>query len=366
MKNSDSKKHLLCFVTHAPTFESCFPVLERLSTRNKVDVDIIVSDRLIHKDVYIKNTLAQSGMNFRIQSRLKIELFSFSELKHADAILSHSDPYAYRKASRPRDHYLPASGTPQIFIQHGLIQTGLNWGDVNSDSNWYSDLILCWEGNTSEYSDNLKSDIRHKVKQTGFIKKQYSTPTPLAPDLEQFFSGFRQRLLVCTSFGDQISRFGMDTQKQLYQMLDQFCERNPDILLIIRPHRARNEKLEKEQIDLVQKKRQNLINMDRYRGPFAYSTIQDGLAICDAVVSHASTTILDALYANKPCAALENQMLQLNSLPQVDDIASLEDFSTNLQNIDPKVEYLRQSYGEIDKNLDRASIHIETFMEQLP
>ena len=149
-------------------------------------------------------------------------------------------------------------------------------------------------------------------------------------------------------------------------MLDQFCERNPDVLLVVRPHRARNEIVEKELIDLVQAKRGNFIDMDRYQGPFSYSTIHDGLAVCDGVVSHASTTILDALYSGLPSAVLENRLSRLNSLPKVDDLLSLEAFSKNLRQFRPKDNALRKNYGEIDENLDRAAGYIEDYMAQIP
>jgi len=301
-------------------------------------------------------------LRFRYQTRLRIELFSYLAIKRADAILSHSDPLAYRKNSRPRDTFLPVSGTPQIFVQHGMLQSGVNWPYGELGIRWYSKLLLWWDEYDSIESSFIKDDISTRVKKVGFIKKAYASARPLPESMKAFWAKFHQRLLVCTNFGDHLARSGKGDQLEFYDICDHFCARNPEILLVLRPHRGRPQPEFKTAEQTLLDKHSNLVIMDRYEGEFAYSTIHDSLGICDGVVSHVSSSILDAIYSDIPVAVLQNRWPKLNSLPNVTDLDSLEAFSRSVPEIDPKNNDVYRIYGAVDENIDRAAGEVEDFL----
>ncbi|MFV2034201.1 MAG: hypothetical protein ACC631_03655, partial [Halocynthiibacter sp.] len=101
---------------------------------------------------------------------------------------------------------------------------------------------------------------------------------------------------------------------------------------------------------------------DRYQGDFAYSTIHDCLNIADGVISHASSAVLDSIYAGRPTAVLDNDWASLGSLPQVGDLAGMQSFVDRLDDIDPVDNDVHRHFGDLDENLDRASAHIEEMM----
>ena len=73
-------------------------------------------------------------------------------------------------------------------------------------------------------------------------------------------------------------------------------------------------------------KNSNFIISDRWAGPMKYSEIVDVLAEVDACISHASTAVLDAVFQSVPTAVLQNQWPQFSSLPQIENLASAENF----------------------------------------
>ncbi|MFV2034200.1 MAG: hypothetical protein ACC631_03650, partial [Halocynthiibacter sp.] len=241
MAINTAKKRLLCYVTHSPLFESCFPVLERLHRRGRIEVDLVLARRLLKTDPGLRDVFASTGLRPRLQSRARIELLSFSEMKRADAVLVHTDPYGNRKNSRLRDRFLPASRTPAIFVQHGLTQGGVNWEWQTLGHHWYADLLLWWESFDPEKSGFIKDDIRARVRRVGFIKKSFIAPRGFAPPLAGFLSQFRTRLLVCTCFPGQEFRFSDQNLKAAYEMFARFCRQNPDVLLLLRPHRGKQD-----------------------------------------------------------------------------------------------------------------------------
>ena len=151
---------------------------------------------------------------------------------------------------------------------------------------------------------------------------------------------------------------------QFYKIFDDFCARNPDVLLMIRAHRGKQNTDGKPLDEVLADKYRNVIIMDRYSGDFAYSSIHDGLSICDGMISHASTAVLDGLYSGKPTGVLDNRWDDLNSLPSITSLASLEAFSNDLDEIDPRDNDVMARFGDIESNLDLAAGHIETMMLQ--
>lgn len=64
--SKSGKKKLLCYIIHAPLFESCFPLLERLNERGKIEVDLVIGARLPRTDPGIasayRNRVCASGI----------------------------------------------------------------------------------------------------------------------------------------------------------------------------------------------------------------------------------------------------------------------------------------------------------------
>ena len=121
----DVKRKLICFIAHAPHFESCLPILAAVHNRGNVEVVPIVNKRFKKTEKNLLTSFENTGLKPNFKSRFYIELLSFIAIRNADAILTYGDPLALSNTIRPRDKYLVSSGIPSIFIQHGLLQYGV-------------------------------------------------------------------------------------------------------------------------------------------------------------------------------------------------------------------------------------------------
>jgi hypothetical protein len=336
--------------------------LAAVHKRGNVKVVPIVNRRLKRTDQKLLTAFHKVGLIPVFRSRAYIELLSFFSMKRADAVLSYGDPLAMPKKIRMRDRCLVASKVPSIFAQHGLIQEGINidWTHLRPD--WYSRRILWWEDYNPEKAPFLSKDVGARVRKVGFIKKNYMDAKQFPKDLIDFINSFRQRLLVCTTIPGQGHRFDDANLAETYDMFDQFCTRNPDVLVLMRPHRGKQDQRGKDYDSKLSAKHRNVIVMDRYSGDFAYTNIHDCLAVSDLVLGHASSATLDSVYSGLPTAVLHNDWVSFQHLDQVTDLASLEKFCAQLGCVDVFDNETRKHFGELDDNLDRAAFYIEEAM----
>ena len=356
------KKRLTCLIAHAPHLECCLPILDRVAARGHVGVDLVLNRRMLTTDPEISSVLENSAINTIVRSRSYIELFSYCSLRRADAVLSYGDPIALNNRFRLKDRYLLASKTPSIFVQHGLIQEGVNLDSDWVGTKWYADLILWWSEQTQTPPAFINDAIKTKAKVVGFIKKNLMPPCDFPTEFLKSIEKFEKRILVCTSIPRRNKRFTEDRLTQLYRMLDDYCRRHPEHLILLRPHRARKASMGGDAVKVLSDTHENLMVMDRHSGPFAYSTMHHSLQLSDAVVAHASSAVLDALYTDQPTAVLQNDWEGLDGLPNIVDLVGLDEFIAASDDFDIKHNHVRTRFGEIETNLDRAAKQIETYM----
>ncbi len=352
-------KKVLCFIAHAPHLESCLPILAGLQKRGNVQVIPVVSRRLKKIEPSLVNAFKELGLEPVFRSRFSLELLSYFLMKRADAVLSYGDPLALPNNIRMRDWYLVWSKTPSIFIQHGLLQEGItqDWEHLKSD--WYASRILWWDDFYPEKTPFLTLETGARIRKVGFIKKNHMKPRIFSDAVMQKINNYRQRLLVCTTSPEIEYRFGQANLEQTYEMFNQFCTRNPDVLILMRPHRGKQNTRGKDLDDALVQKQDNIIIMDRYDGDFSYTNIHDCLPLCDAVLTHVSSATLDAVYANLPTAILHNYWESMDGLPQVTDLESLEVFMEQTASVDIFTNTTRKIFGELDSNVDRAAKYVE-------
>ena len=358
-------KNLICIISHGPHFESCFPILVALHARDQINVIPLVNRRLKKTEPNIIQAFKNTGLKPKFRSRLWLELLSYFEIKNADAILTYGDPLALPNKLRMRDHYLTASRTPSIFVQHGLMQEGINCDCPSLTKVWYSSRILWWEDYVHSDCPFLTEETGSRIRKVGFIKKNYIPPQSFSKYLMRFIRSFKKTLLVCTTIPGHEDRFDDENVTRTYKMFDIFCSQNPNVLMLLRPHRGKQDQRGKNLDGALVSKHNNILVMDRYSGPFKYTNIHDSLAISDMVLCHASSVALDAVYADLPMALLHNDWKTFKDFPQVSDLEGLQWFVDHADTIDLFNNKSRMHFGELDSNLQIAAEHIEKMMDVL-
>ena len=106
-----------------------------------------------------------------------------------------------------------------------------------------------------------------------------------------------------------------------------------------------------------------MIRSERHYGIMTMAPINDVMALADSVISHPSTTILDAVYEDKPVAVMNSSHRKFEWLPNVDNLQDftkfIEDDSARAQSIT-----LRKICDNVSNNLDKAARIIEQQMNK--
>jgi hypothetical protein len=88
------KKRLLCAIPHSPAFDSCFPLLERLQARGRVEPFVLLGPRLRQVEPRAEAAVRRAGVPYGAASLLRLELLAAWDILRSDAVLTHSDPLA--------------------------------------------------------------------------------------------------------------------------------------------------------------------------------------------------------------------------------------------------------------------------------
>jgi len=108
----------------------------------------------------------------------------------------------------------------------------------------------------------------------------------------------------------------------------------------------------------------NIIRSERHYGIMAMATINDVMALVDCVISHPSTTILDAVYEGKPVAVMNSFQRIFECLPNVDNLDNFTRFVEDCLPHTPNTA-LREIYGNVSDNLDKAASIVEQQMNNI-
>lgn len=351
---------LLCVLPHMPAFDSCFPLAARLHARGRVKVRVITGPRIRKTEPRVVRAIAGSGIAAEHRSLLDSEVFVLGAMLRADAVLTHSDPIAYGKRTRPRDAYARALAKPVVFVQHGLKQMRLHYAEVPGQAQAYhADLMLLWRALTEAERANVAGDPRIEV--TGLLKQNLLPIAPPVPPLAQKIAASRQVVLICHNYGHESALYPDGARDAAFAAWREVFAARPDILFLIRAHRGRKIPDHDAAVGGLVAGLDNVLVSDRHEGLMKFATINDILAVSDRVVTHPSTVVLDALSEGRPVAMLDNHLDELNALPRADSAA---DFLAWLGADDPlgAGRAVIEAYGDVDANLNRAAAVVEAHL----
>jgi hypothetical protein len=353
---------ILTFITSRPAFEISFPILERVHLRGRVAPHLVLRSRLRDRDPRYGQVVRASGISASWQTIGRIEVLGLASYWMADAIYAHVDPMAQFKKARLRDRALKASGCPLFYIQHGMIQWGVN-RPKKGELEYHADRIMLWtDPGPDILSQTMTPEARANVREVGFVKSNPLTPHPDTEKVRADLSGYRRRVLICHKFGQEKLRFSAEMLANAYAWVGDLADRNKDTFFILRGHRGRGHAQRDALDDQIEKAHPNVLISKQGRGMLGSTHMHDVMEVCDMVITHPSTVVLDAIYEDRPVAVLNNTDDLLSGLPNIHSSDELEAFLDDPAQANSGMAALRSDYGEVDANLDRAADVIEERM----
>ena len=357
-------KTILAVISNYPQYEILAPILTALQLHNDIKPIVLLSRKLLRRNPTILEALQKAGIDIRLKSIFGYELLLTSSLFKTAAFLTLTDPILHNKKRKPKDLLCKWLNIPLVVVQHGALQFGFNWstdGKVKVD--FAAKLILTWEKSLNYEHTWLPDKIRERQRVVGFPKNRLIPVRVFQKEFRQFLKNFNRRILICTNYNETFRFMPFDVRcgQDLIQSL---VIKYPKSLFIYRSHRARNNEDSAGFFEKLAEKNSNFIISDRWGGPMKYSEIVDVLAEVDACISHASTAVLDAVFQSVPTAVLQNQWPQFSSLPQIENLASAENFLASTGTPQSQMKEISKIYGAFPENSNIAATCIAKFINR--
>ena len=274
------------------------------------------------------------------------------------------DPLRDGKNPRRR-RYIIESNFTTIHLGHSVVPDDYIERRILKGSElleFHSSLIFEYE-NLAESGSIYSAETLAKMQRSGILKKFHITPE--ASKYADILAPFHKTVLFAHEFRTR-KRFSNTQMSEYFQMVKIFASENPNIALIMRPHRGRVKEWHKRFDDEMRQKFSNVFFSNQKNGLFKGALVNDLLKNSHALVSTPSTAVVDACYMNVPVAVALNDDKKYNDLPQVNDVGSLKKFVNNTDAYNDSFARIRNHYGNIESNIERTCERIESFVSNLP
>ncbi|RVV99748.1 hypothetical protein EKE94_03470 [Mesobaculum littorinae] len=337
-------------------WEVAAPILGRLGQRGRVRVEASLGPRLRQTVPRVAQALSGTGVILRRDGTLRHKVGCALDVLRATAVMSHTDPVALPKATRIREQAMVRAGRPGIFLQHGLFQPGVVTRDGKTPRPYYADRLLVWDDPDGPRSA-LLPETRTHARRIGFPKHPVLAPHPGLPGRADLGGG--PIVLVAHKWRADGLRLADVGDTAPHGMLARVAAAHPDTTFLLRPKRGRTRADVASGDEVLAAEYPNVHVASFDSGPFRGATFDDLIALSDLVVTTPSTAVLDAIYADRPTAILDNTQDLLADLPQVDGVAAFTELLARPEAGSAAATALKDRFGAVDVNLDRAAEVIE-------
>ena len=356
------------FLLGVPEFETLYHLLKHLKERGELELKIILPSSLCRIEPRVPKLLDEAQLPYQILPSKVIKYFYWGCFRGLNAVLGISDPFMdCRPAHKRRNRHLVSLNIPNIYFQHGVIQGDLNcgspltWGVPREQIDYYSTVAFLMEFPTLTQQEYFSASALARVEISGFIKKPCFVPKS-PPFVASQLLKYDTKLLICHSL--RSSWFDDKDTQSFYSMIEEFASDNPQIGVIVRPHRGKRRKRYEAHERKLEKKCSNVHFMYHHHGPLKRMSITDALSITDMIISTPSTTILDAVYMGRPVAVCLNFHAIFEGIPQITDADSIKRFVNNANYNQDGAKQLIARYGNLDENIERTCKRVEQIVTQ--
>ena len=360
----ERKRTIGAFITGNSEFETFHGILDQLNQRGILDIRIFAYWHFLRHQPHCKEFFQNAGLQVNIWPKRIYKLFPKPWFNNFDALLVILDPNGATAKSPRWYQYVRTINFPTIYIQHGVLQRGVNNPDnpLNPPLEFNSKLIFFFEeltDNRSMFSDDALTSIHR----SGFIKKPHVTPE--ASKYAGILAKFQKKILFAHPFRTKDLYSSVEISNY-FRMVKAFAMEHSETAIIIRPHRGRPKKWHAKFDTQLKQVCPNVFFANQRSGLLKGAMMDDLLAVTDVLVSAPSTAILDALYMNIPVAVTMNDSDYFKPLPEVNDFSSLHQYFSNPNAYQNSYDEFRRRFGNLDDNIEKTCEKIESYVLNLP
>jgi len=361
---SDSP-HLLAYLNGASERETLLPILARIQARGKARVSVLMPAGLGRRFYRGVSEVMGRGLFPRLCTRKRFYSGTTAQLQSVDAVLVVSDPRLDFTKHKERSELLQQLAVPTIFVQHGVIQQGVNSDDGEVNQGYYSSLLLLWEKGNAEARVLSASSLELSAS-IGFPKTMLERRAPSTFGGGKWARLFQERLLLCWPPATRYKPRDEEVEASLLLGLEDLLRSYPHSGVIVRTHRGQRVAHIEGELEALRSRHKNLLlSTKSSNGRASRWSMQDCLDYSTFVVAPPSTVLLDAAYQRLPIALTHPVPGFFPEVPSLDSFDPASVLSTDREHFVQASAALRDRYGDPQRNLEVASCKIEAMLAGL-
>ena len=351
------ERRAVFFFHGLPDYEALFPLACRLAAAG-VPVKCLGAMAPLRREPRLRKAISQAPLTVSSMPNRLLKRMSGLWLRPGDVPVVLADPAYDASATAARAAYIRKHGVETVFVQHGVIQTHVNYAVEMAEPQAFHSAMLLLYG-APEDATAIAPEARAHAQKVGFLKAPIFAPRTASAAFQRLQAGHSRTVLLCHSFRWN-ARYSGSQIEEFYAFVQDLARQRPDHLFILRGHRGKARAIHARKDAELLRAAPNIVLSNAHSGPLKGMGMRDVLDLADLTISTASTAILDSLYCGRNAAVWRNEHPVYDGLP---NIASVKDALRFLDG--PPSEggaALRRHFGEFDANLDLAAGKIAGFL----
>ena len=351
------RKRLLALVDGNSQRETLLPLLGVLCRRGRIEVRAVTRVRPRLRSIQAALEIRRKG----VAPALRIGTIGSKalrrELDAIDAVLVISDPLLDLSKDPERSSVIRELEVPTLFVQHGMVQKGINVPHPFGHAEYHSAKLLLWQLGAQE-SQIIPPDALQRAVRVGFLKEPRGISGHPPAALRRWAAAHAERLLFCLPPMSEYQSSDEATVARTFQTLEALLEHSPRVGVLVRTHRNQHVPAFEERLRRLAPRFPGLA-LSAPRPGAAGLSLETSLDLCSIVLAPPSTMILDAAYRGLAVGLLLDSGGMLPEVPWIDGPDAVTALEGSRQPFLDASSDVRRRYGDLQANLERAAEVVE-------
>jgi hypothetical protein len=351
------RQRLLALVDGNSQRETLLPLLGVLCQRGRIEVRAVTRIRPRLRSIQAALEVRRKGVTAALRVSAIGSKALRRELDAVDAVLVISDPMLDLSKEPERSSLIREREVPTLFVQHGMVQSGVNVPHPFGHAEYHSAKLLLWQLGARE-SQILSPDALQRSVRVGFLKESRGISGRPPAALRRWAAAHAERLLFCLPPMTEYQSSNEATVARIFQILEALLEQSPRVGVLVRCHRNQHVPAYEERLRRLARRFPGLA-LSAPRPGAAGLSLETSLDLCSIVLAPPSTMILDAAYRGLAVGLLLDSECMLPEVPVIKGPAAVTGLKGSRQPFLDAASDVRRRYGDLKANLERAAEVIE-------